>query len=76
MKKIRNLLTFSWVPYAGGDIIPIKEREHKNLREYILIIFIILMLNKSIGKVVTYSGIGNIDKIFGFFFGCFVGCFV
>ena len=36
---------------------------------YILIIFIILMLNKSIGKVVTYSGIGNIDKIFGFFFG-------
>ena len=36
---------------------------------FIVVIFIILMINKGIGKVVTYSGIGTIDKIFGFFFG-------
>ena len=36
---------------------------------FVIIIFLILMINKGIGKVVTYSGIGTIDKIFGFFFG-------
>ena len=36
---------------------------------FIVVIFLILMINKGIGKVVTYSGIGTIDKIFGFFFG-------
>ena len=36
---------------------------------FILIIFIILMINKGIGKAVTYSGLGTRDKVFGFFFG-------
>ena len=36
---------------------------------FIIIIFIILMINKGIGKAVTYSSLGNLDKIFGFFFG-------
>ena len=36
---------------------------------FVLIIFIILMINKGIGKAVTYSGLGMLDKIFGFFFG-------
>ena len=36
---------------------------------FVLIIFIILMINKGIGKAVTYSGLGTLDKIFGFFFG-------
>ena len=27
------------------------------------------MINKGIGKAVTYSGLGTLDKIFGFFFG-------
>ena len=35
----------------------------------IIIIFLILMINKGIGKAVTYSGLGTLDKIFGFFFG-------
>ena len=38
---------------------------------FILIIFIILMINKGIGKAVTYSGLGTLDKVFGFFFGFF-----
>ena len=36
---------------------------------FIIIIFLILMVNKGIGKAVTYSGIGTLDKVFGFFFG-------
>ena len=36
---------------------------------FIILIFIILMISKGIGKAITYSGIGTLDKIFGFFFG-------
>ena len=36
---------------------------------FIVVIFIILLINKGIGKAVTYTGIGELDKIFGFFFG-------
>ena len=36
---------------------------------FVFIIFIILMINKGISKAVTYSGMGTLDKIFGFFFG-------
>ena len=40
---------------------------------FIIIIFIILLINKGISKAVTYSGIGALDKIFGFFLGFFKG---
>jgi len=36
---------------------------------FILVIFIILMVNKGIGRAVKYSGLGSLDSIFGFFFG-------
>ena len=36
---------------------------------FVLVIFVILMINKGISKAVTYSGLGTLDKIFGFFFG-------
>ena len=36
---------------------------------FIVIIFIILMINKGINRAVTYSGLGSLDRIFGFFFG-------
>ena len=38
---------------------------------FVIIIFLILMINKGIGKAVSYSGLGTLDKIFGFFFGFF-----
>jgi len=38
---------------------------------FVIIIFFVLMVNKGIGKAVTYSGLGTLDKIFGFFFGFF-----
>ena len=36
---------------------------------FVVIIFLILMINKGIGKAITYSGLGTLDKVFGFFFG-------
>ena len=36
---------------------------------FVLVIFIILMINKGIGKAVSYSGLGGLDSIFGLFFG-------
>ena len=36
---------------------------------FIFVIFTILLINKGIGKAVSYSGLGSLDSIFGFFFG-------
>ena len=36
---------------------------------FVVLIFLILMISKGISKAITYSGIGTLDKIFGFFFG-------
>jgi membrane protein required for colicin V production len=36
---------------------------------FIMVIFLILMINKGIGKAINYTGIGSLDTMFGFFFG-------
>ena len=36
---------------------------------FILVVFIILMINKSISKAVKFVGLGGVDSIFGLFFG-------
>ncbi len=36
---------------------------------FIIVIFLVLMINKGISKAVRYTGIGSLDTIFGFFFG-------
>tara|TARA_B110000444_G_scaffold258406_1_gene299267 strand:- start:2043 stop:2465 length:423 start_codon:yes stop_codon:yes gene_type:complete len=36
---------------------------------FVIIIFLVLMVNKGISKAVRYTGIGRLDSIFGFFFG-------
>jgi len=36
---------------------------------FVVVIFIILIINKGISKTVKYSGIGKVDTVFGFFFG-------
>ena len=36
---------------------------------FIVIIFLILIINKAISRTVKYSGIGKVDTVFGFFFG-------
>ena len=36
---------------------------------FVLVIFVVLMINKGISKAVKYSGLGKLDTVFGFFFG-------
>ena len=36
---------------------------------FVVVIFLILMVNKGISKAINYTGLGNLDGIFGFFFG-------
>jgi len=40
---------------------------------YIVSLFIIINIGKAIGRAVTYSGLGSVDKIFGLVFGIFKG---
>ena len=40
---------------------------------YILTLFVLILLGRSIGRLFSYTGMGSIDKIFGFFFGIFKG---
>ena len=36
---------------------------------FIVVIFLVLLVNKGISKAVKYTGIGGLDSTFGFFFG-------
>ena len=40
---------------------------------FILTLFIIILIGKTLGKAVTWTGVGSIDKGFGFLFGFFKG---
>ena len=36
---------------------------------FIIVIFLILMINKGISRAIKFSGLGKLDTVFGFFFG-------
>ena len=36
---------------------------------FIIVIFLVLMINRGIRKAIRYTGIGSLDTVFGFFFG-------
>ena len=36
---------------------------------FVVVIFLVLLINKGISKAVRYTGIGGLDSTFGFFFG-------
>jgi len=36
---------------------------------FIIVIFLILLVSKGISRAVSYTGLGSLDAIFGFFFG-------
>ena len=36
---------------------------------FVIVIFLILLINKGISSAIKYTGIGSLDTIFGFFFG-------
>ena len=40
---------------------------------FVLTLFLTIVLGKALGKAVTWTGVGSIDKIFGMLFGIFKG---
>ena len=40
---------------------------------FIFTLFITILIGKTLSKVVTWTGVGSIDKVFGFLFGFFKG---
>ena len=40
---------------------------------FILSMFIIIIISRSLNKVLKWSGLGSVDKLFGLFFGAFKG---
>ena len=40
---------------------------------YIISLFALILLGKSLSRIFSYTGLGSVDKIFGFFFGIFKG---
>ncbi len=36
---------------------------------FIIVIFLVLLVNKGISKAIRYTGLGSLDTVFGFFFG-------
>ena len=36
---------------------------------FVVVIFLVLMINKGLSKAIRYTGIGSLDTVFGFFFG-------
>ena len=66
-----TLLTFPKVKPYFKDIIDSEYVLDVGLGTiiFIIVIFLILMINKGIGRAISYSGIGSLDTIFGFFFG-------
>ena len=43
---------------------------------FIITLFIIILIGKTLSKAVTWTGVGSIDKVFGFLFGFFKGYIV
>ena len=36
---------------------------------FVIVIFLILLINKAISRAIQYTGLGSLDTVFGFFFG-------
>ena len=68
---IITLLIFPKVkPYLKGTI----DNEYVldvglGIAIFVVVIFFVLMINKGLSKAISYTGIGSLDTVFGFFFG-------
>ena len=36
---------------------------------FVIVVFLVLLINRGISKAIKYTGLGSLDTIFGFFFG-------
>ena len=40
---------------------------------YIISLFVLILFGRTLGRLFSYTGMGPVDKVFGFFFGIFKG---
>ena len=75
------LLTIILVPKLQPIVSEYIQSEFVNslglgIAVFILTLFVIILIGKTLSKAVTWTGVGSIDKVFGFLFGFFKGYIV
>ena len=68
------VLTLFLFPKARPYVINVIDNEYildiiLGIGLFVIVIFIILLINRGLKKAVIYTGLGSLDKTFGFFFG-------
>jgi len=66
-----TLILFPRIKHYAGDFI---DNEYildivLGIGIFIVVIFLILMINKGVSRAIKFSGLGKLDTVFGFFFG-------
>ena len=70
------ILTLFLFPKARPYVIDVIDNEYildiiLGIGLFVIVIFIILLINRGLKKAIIYTGLGSLDKTFGFFFGFF-----
>jgi membrane protein required for colicin V production len=78
---ISTIVTIILVPKFQPIVSKYVESEFINniglgIAIFIFTLFIIILIGKSLGRTLTWTGVGSIDKAFGFLFGFFKGYIV
>ena len=78
---ISTIITIILVPKLQPVVSEYIESEFINnvglgVAIFIISLFIIILLGKTLSKAVTWTGVGSIDKTFGLIFGVFKGYIV
>ena len=68
------ILTLFLFPKARPYVIDVIDNEYildiiLGIGLFVIVIFIILLINRGLKKAIIYTGLGSLDKTFGFFFG-------
>ncbi len=75
---LSTIVTIILVPKAQPKVSKFIESEFINniglgITIFALTLFVAILIGKSLSKVITWTGVGSIDKTFGFLFGFFKG---
>ena len=72
------IITIVLVPKLEPYVTEVVENEFISgiglgIAVYIVTLFVLIITGKSLGRLFSYTGMGTVDKVFGFFFGFFKG---
>ncbi len=75
---LSTIVTIILVPKLQPEVSEYIQSEFINsfglgIAIFIFTLFVTILIGKALGKAVTWTGVGSIDKIFGFIFGFFKG---